>query len=237
MKKVFVDESGNMGKSGDYFVLVALVAKDEKVEVRLKRLVRKEQFLSAKGDKLTAPKSELKFCKMKFEQRQRIVARLAKEEGVEIFYFVAYKPMVRLLQEGITKNLVYNYFSKLLIDRVFKRYDDDFEIVFDQRSTAVKSMYSLTDYIELSGHAYFKNLVGKDISVIQRDSKTNLLLQAADIVAGAVAQGYSLRNLHFLDMLGPKIISAREYPKRGFVGSQRFEIGKRRLIDKLRGYS
>ena len=237
MIKVFIDESGNMGTSGKYFVLAGLVVKTEKDEARIKRIIKKEQRLSAKGNKLETRKEELKFSRMKFEQRQRILNKLVKEEGISLYYFVAYKPMVKLLQEGKTKNLVYNYFSKLLMSKVFRRYKDDFEIVFDQRSTAVKSMNSLTDYIEISAYAEFPELIGKKISVGQADSRTNLSLQAADIVAGAGAQAYTLRNLHFLEILGGKIFGILEYPRRGFNGSLKFEIGKRKLIDKLKGES
>ncbi|MBR3180661.1 DUF3800 domain-containing protein [Candidatus Saccharibacteria bacterium] len=237
MVKVYVDESGNMGKSGDYFVLAAIVFTSDKAEARVRRLIKKEQLLGANGKPTGAKKSELKFAKLEFEQKQRILNKISKEEGVNLFYFVAYKPMVELLQEGKTKNLVYNYFSKLLMSKIFKRYDDDFEIVFDQRSTAVKSMNSLTDYIEISAYAEFPNLVGKRILVNQGDSKTNKLLQAADLVAGAARQAYSLHNLHFLEILGGKIMAIVEFPKRGFRGSLKFEIGKRRLVDKLRGYS
>ena len=236
MIKVFIDESGNMGSDGEYFVLAAIVVKTDKAEVRLKRLVRREQMRDAKGARLErAKKQELKFSKMKFPQRQRIIEKIAREPEVDVYYFVAFKPKVTLLTEGRGKNLVYNYFSKLLMERIFKRYSDDFEIIFDQRSTAVRSMRSLTDYIKISAYVEFPNLAGKKITVNQADSKTNLLLQAADVVAGAGWQAYSLHNLHFLEMLGAKIKMIDEFPKGGFVGSLKLSIGKLQLIYKLRG--
>lgn len=237
MIKVYVDESGNMGKSGKYFVIAGLVFRDDKAETKVRRLIKKEQMLDATGKQLAKKKEEIKFSRMKFSQRQRIVNKIAKVEGADVFYFVAYKPMVTLLLEGKAKNLVYNYFSKLLMAKIFRRYVDDFEIIFDQRSTAVKSMNSLTDYIEISAYEEFPRLGGKRIVVSQADSRTNLLLQGADVVAGAAAQAYTLNNLHFLEILGGKIMSVVEYPKRGFQGSLKLMIGKRKLIDKLRGYS
>ncbi len=236
MIKVFVDESGNMGASGKYFVLAAVIVKNMKAENRLKRIIRREQVLDASGQEIKKKREEVKFSKMKFSQRQRILNKMSRED-LDVYYFVAYKPMVSLMQQGKTKNLIYNYFSKLLMEKIFKRYDDDFEIIFDQRSTAVKSMNSLTDYIEISAYAEFPNLVGRKISVNQADSKTNLLLQAADVVAGAGAQAYALYNRHFLEILGGKIMAMVEFPKRGFVGSQKFQIGRLVIIDKLRGYN
>jgi len=234
--KVFVDESGNMGKSGKYFVLSAIVLKTDNAVLKVKRIIRKEQLLDPQGIKRGKKRDELKFSKMKFSQRQRVLTKIARTEDVDVYYFVAYKPMVSLLQEGKQKNLIYNYFSKLLMEMIFKRYNDDFEIIFDQRSTAVKSMNSLTDYIEISAYAEFPNLTGKNVTVNQADSKTNYLLQAADLMAGAAAQAYSLNNRHFLEILGERVMAITEFPKRGFVGSLKLMIGRLKLIDMLRGY-
>ena len=233
---MYVDESGNMGLEGDYFVLAAVAFKTKKSEARVRRLIRREQRLDATGEVLFDARREVKFSKMKFEQRQRILTKVAKEEGVDVFYFVAYKPKCSLLMAGKKKNLIYNYFSKLLMERVFRRYDDDFEIVFDQRATAVKSMNSLTEYIQISAYVDFPNLTGKRVEVMQADSRTNLLLQAADVMAGAAAQAYVLSNRHFLEILGKKIRAIDEFPRSGFVGSQKLALGKLRLIDSLRGF-
>ena len=237
MRRVFIDESGNMGKSGRYFVLAAVVMSERKAEARVKRLIRKEQRLSVSGEELERKlwRKELKFSRMKFEQRQRILGKLAKEEGVDVFYFVAYKPRVLLLLEGKQKNLIYNYFSKLLMSKIFRRYEDDFEIVFDQRATAVKSMNSLLEYIEISAYVEFPKLTTKKISVNQADSKTNTLLQVADLAAGAAAQAYALGNQHFLELLGERVKMIYEFPRRGFPGSLKFRLGKMRLIQRLKG--
>lgn len=224
-----------MGAEGEYFVLAAAVFKTEKSEARVRRAIRREQRLRTDGELLLVPRREVKFSRMRFEQRQRLLNEIAGEE-VDVFYFVAYKRRCSLLMAGKKKNLIYNYFSKLLMERVFRRYDDDFEIVFDQRATAVKSMNSLTEYIQISAYVDFPNLTGKRVTVMQADSRTNFLLQAADVVAGAAAQAYSLGNRHFLEILGRRVKAIDEFPRRGFVGSLKLGIGKLLLIDKLRGY-
>ena len=236
MKRVFVDESGNMGRDGQYFVLAALLVETPQAEIKLKRLIREEQIRGNLGEKLKKEerREELKFSRLRFSQRQRVVERIAKIDGIGLFYFVAYKPMVTLLQDGKGKNLIYNYFSKLLMRKIFKRYADDFEVIFDQRSTAVKSMNSLADYIEISAYTEFPMLKGKKIRVAQGDSKTNCLLQAADMVAGAAAQAYRMGNLHFLEILGYKIKVLEEFPKRGFSGRLKMAIGKRMIVNKLK---
>lgn len=235
MIKVFVDESGNMGAEGKYFVLAAVVVKNKETEVKLRRIVRKEQLLDTKGRKLklSQKREELKFSRMKFQQRQRVLNKIAGKSGVEMFYFVAYKPMVMLLNMGKDKNLTYNYFSRLLMEKVLRRYEDDFEIVFDQRTTAVKTMNSLTRYIRISAYKEFPKLKGKKIMVNQADSRTNYMLQVADVIAGAAGQAYAKRNLHFLEIIGREIQGIREFPKRGFVGSRKNEIGRAEAIRKF----
>lgn len=125
---------------------------------------------------------------------------------------------VTLLTQGKPKNLVYNYFAKLLTDKIFAKYNDDYCVIFDQRATAVKSMNSLTDYITINAYTNF-NHVDHDIIVKQVDSKTAYLLQVADIVAGTVYQAYKYRSQHFLDMLDDRIVSAEEFPRYRFNGS------------------
>ena len=214
MIKVFVDESGNMGASGKYFVLAAVIVKNMKAENRLKRIIRREQVLDASGQEIKKKREEVKFSKMKFSQRQRILNKMSRED-LDVYYFVAYKPMVSLMQQGKTKNLIYNYFSKLLMEKIFKRYDDDFEIIFDQRSTTVKSMNSLTDYIKSNAFT-LANLVRKQIVVNQADSKTIFLLQAADMVAGATYQSYNNKLDHFFNILKTRVIDFDEFPRGGF---------------------
>ncbi len=46
MTRVVVDESGNLGVEGDYFVLAALVFRSAKSEVKVRRLVRRRRHIS-----------------------------------------------------------------------------------------------------------------------------------------------------------------------------------------------
>ena len=209
---VYIDESGNLGKSGEYFVLSAVVFDTEKGRNRVKRVIRKEQLIVA-GSK--EKKNEIKFSRLGFVSRQRILNKIVRRADGDLYYFVAYKPEVMLLNEGKSKNLVYNYFAWLLCEQFFKKYNDDFMIIFDQRSTTVKSMNSLTDYIKSNAFT-LANLVRKQIVVNQADSKTNFLLQAADMVAGATYQSYNNKLDHFFNILKTRVIDFDEFPRGGF---------------------
>lgn len=182
----------------------------------MKRIIRKEQQLIAKEKQLSRIE-ELKSCTLKFSQRQRILGKMIAKADVDFFYLVVDKEKVALLKQGKPKNLVYNYFARLLTDRIFAKYNDDYRVVFDQRTTSVKSMNSLTDYITISAYTVF-NHVERNIEVVQMDSKTSNLLQAADILAGTVYQAYTKQNKHFLELIGDRIVNAEEFPRYRFAG-------------------
>lgn len=217
MVRVFIDESGNMGRGGQYFVLAAIVCDTEKGDQRIKRIIRQEQQIIAK-DRMVPEIEEIKSSLLTFPQRQRILNKIVARTDVDLYYLVVDKNQVDLLQYKKPKNLVYNYFAKLLTDRVFAKYHDDFSIIFDQRSTSVKSTYSLIDYITINAYTLFHQ-VENSIEVRQMDSKTAYNLQAADILAGTVYQAYTSQKRHFLELIKGSLANADEFPECCFIGS------------------
>ena len=217
MITAYIDESGNLGRGGDYFVLAAVVFDNENGENRIKRIIRKEQQLIAKERQLHSIR-EIKASKLSFEQRQRIINKITSRADVDLYYLVVYKKNATLLNQGKPKNLVYNYFAKLLTDMIFAKYNDDFEIIFDQRSTCVESMNSLPDYITINAYTRH-NHVDKEVTVIQRDSRTLENLQAADVISGTVYHAYTYAHPHFLSMIKPRVIKRDEFPRNNFKGS------------------
>lgn len=216
MVRAFIDESGNLGRGGKYFVLAAAVFDTGQGAKRASRLIRKEQLYFAKS-KPTPTIEEIKSCHLSVPQRQHILTKLISKADIDVFYLVVDKQKVDLLRQNKPKNLVYNYFAKLLTDQIFSRYNDDFVVIFDQRSTAVKSMNSLVDYITINAYTQHQH-VNHEIQVEQRDSKTQNNLQTADILAGTIAQAYSYQNCHFLNMLQERIVKADEFPRSTFEG-------------------
>ena len=83
MIHVYIDESGNLGKSGRYFVLAAAVFRDDKSNKKAKRLVRKTQARQKC--------KEIKSSRLGFVERQELLNRLIKIEEFECFYLVIQK--------------------------------------------------------------------------------------------------------------------------------------------------
>ena len=217
MIQAFIDESGNLGRGGDYFVLAAAVFDTPQGAKRARRIIHKFQGKRLKLSPL-AEREEVKSSKLSFSQRQELLNKLVSKADVDIFYFVAYKKHIALLKEDKPRNLVYNYFAKLLTDKIFSKYNDDYCVTFDQRTTAVKSMNSLTDYITINAYTAH-NLISRDVKICQRDSRTDNNLQIADLIAGTIFQAYTRQNSHFLKLLKERIVSADEFPRSNFPGS------------------
>jgi hypothetical protein len=154
---------------------------------------------------------------MSFEQRQRILNKMTSKPDVAFYYLVIYKHATKLLSKQVHKNLAYNYFSKLLTDMIFSDYYDHFRIIFDQRTTCVKSMNSLPDYITIGAYTNH-GCLDKKIEVLQRDSKTLYNLQAADVIAGTVYHAYREHKKHFLDLIKSHVAKCEEFPNFGFAG-------------------
>lgn len=217
MITAYIDESGNLGRGGDYFVLAAIVYDNKKGENRIKRIIKKEQQLLAKENQ-TASISEIKSWSLSFSQRQRILNKIISRADNDIYYLAIYKKNVTLLNQDKPKNLVYNYFAKVLTDMIFAKYNDDFRIIFDQRSTCVESMNSLPDYITIGAYTNH-NHADKNVEVLQRDSKTLYNLQTADVIAGTVYYAYKDSRKHFLGIIGPRVVKKDEFPRNNFKGS------------------
>ena len=215
MIHAYIDESGNLGKSGSYFVLAAAVFLNDKSNKKAKRMVRKAQ--------LEQKCQELKSSRMVFTDRQKLINRLVETDGFECFYLVIQKSQVSLLRQKNPTNLVYNYFARLLVDEIFRAYDDYLYIILDQRSTSVKSMNSLVDYLSISAFANFGK-PAREFMIEQCDSRAVYGLQLADLLSGTVYQAYTRRAMHFLRILHQKIRHAEEFPRELFA--QNFTLSK-----------
>ena len=224
MLRVFIDESGDLGSGGRFFVMAAVVFLGDFAAKKGSRLVRKAR----KNMRV----EELKSSRMHFEERQAILNRLMNIDGVDFFYFIAEKSQVSLLRGDYSKNLIYNYFAKLLVDEIFKTYSDKMYILFDERTTKVQSMNSLKDYLLIDACVNFgkKN---NEIIIEQADSRAVNNLQLADLISGTVYQAYSRKKRHFLDIIGRKVRSANEFPEASF-SQKMFRESDGSLLGSLR---
>lgn len=207
MLRIYIDESGDLGSGSRFFVMAAVVFLSDIANKKGSRLVRKMR------KRMKA--EELKSNRMTFAERQAIINRLMSIGGLYFFYFIAEKNQVSLLRGGYSKNLIYNYFAKLLVDEIFKTYREKMRIIFDARTTKVQSMNSLKDYLLIDAYANFKKR-HDEVEIEQEDSRAVNNLQLADLISGTVYQAYTRGKRHFLDIIGRKVCSANEFPAASF---------------------
>lgn len=225
MLRIYIDESGDLGNRGSsFFVMAAVVFLNDSATKRGSRLVRKMR------KKMEV--EELKSSRMSFSERQELLNRLMIIEDIELFYFIAEKSRVSLLQNNYLANLIYNYFAKLLVDEIFARYNEKMRIIFDARTTKVQSMNSLKDYLLINAYANFAKK-SDEVEIEQEDSRLVNNLQLADLVSGTVYQAYTRKKRHFLDILRRKICSANEFPEASF-SHKMFRAADGGLLKSLR---
>ncbi len=206
--RIFIDESGNLGSSGRFFVIAALVPNNLK---RIKNLVRNccTEFASQGVPAL----KELKAYDLKFPQKQNFLNRLIRFDDFTCSYIVADKKHIetRVMQD---KNICYNYLSSHLLKPILKGATEDIEIFFDNHTTKVASTNSLAEYIKLQ--AYTTWGVQHNVEVHYCDSHRMYCLQAIDIIANSINSKYNYNHPHFYTLLESKFNHRVRFPSQKF---------------------
>ena len=206
--KVFVDESGNLGTGGRYFVIAAFVPTNTK---RIKNLVKNccVKYAPVGVVNLT----ELKAFELEWQHKQDFLNRLNAKDDFTCSYIVADKRHIepRILHD---KNICYNYLSSHLLKPILRGASDDVDIVFDNHTTKVTSRNSLAEYIKLE--AYSKWNVPHNVNISYCDSHRMKCLQAVDIVSNSVFSKYSYGNRHLYDLLQSKYQHKIRFPYQKF---------------------
>lgn len=204
--RIYIDESGNLGGIGSlisvedpYFVLVALIARDEKP---IRRCIKDVRQTLRKQYRV---KSELKFKESDDATKRRILECIAKTNN-DIAYVFLRKDQTDLLTPylNLGPQVLYNDLCKQLLQRVILNYEFEgsIEIVID------KFLYGDA---RAKFDSYLVNSLVKGISISHWDSKQCPYLQAADFVVGAIARKYRNNNDKFYSKIQHKITTAFEF--------------------------
>lgn len=203
MLKVFIDESGNLGTKGRFFIIAALATNNGK---RIKNLSKRKLI---KLKKAGYPLNELKASNLSFPQKQDILTDLCNEDDFQCFYVVADKKhLVKKILED--KNICYNYLCKFLFENIIKGTTDDVSVILDNHSIKTKALNSLCDYIKI--HAYTDWGFNKSIIFEYKDSEKVKNLQIIDIISNAIYAKYMYNKNHLYDLIRSKINKFTEFP-------------------------
>lgn len=188
MKSLFIDESGDLGKKGRYFVIAMLAPQDGKRIVNFMR-----DFCAEKGIQ------EVKASQLTFPQKQFLFNKLCSFDDYSVSYIVADKTNIDNKKLFNDKNLLYNYLLSFLVRKSVQNSNEDVNILLDNHSIKVRSVNSLVDYIRIKAYTQwdFKG----DLSLSYVDSKDSKLIQAADLISNAIYWKYVHGKTNIYNML------------------------------------
>jgi hypothetical protein len=201
MVTVFVDESGNLGKDGRYFVIAIIVPQ------KSKRISNFMKTFCARNNL-----QEIKASRLSFSQKQEIFNKLTCANDYTVSYIVVDKNHINNQQLLNDKNILYNYLFSFLIKKTIRSAKEDICILLDNHSTKTKSINSLCEYIKIKSFTqwnYHNNLYIKYV-----DSKDSKTIQAADVIANAIYAKYIYGKDHFYNML--TISESIKFPQNKF---------------------
>lgn len=192
MLKVYVDESGDLGTGGRYFVIGAFCTEDGK---RVRNVIKK--YCASQNV------SELKNFGMSFEDRQDIAHKIKKKSDHKIGYVCVDKTKIQSSHLRADQNLLFNYTFSYLAQQLISAEKQDVRFVIDNRNQKVGSINSLGEYIRIK--AYTEWGFAYNIQTEYFDSKADRLIQAADFVSGNCYQRYRSGKKHIYSILKPDV--------------------------------
>lgn len=192
MLKLYIDESGNLGPQGRYFVIGGLCTEDGK---RIRNILKRH----CAGEGV----DEFKNRDTSFQHRQNIVRKIKSAIDHEVAYICIDKDSIqnrKLLEDN---NLMFNYAFGFLMKEIIRTHlEKDIRVTIDNRNQKVFSINSLGDYIKIK--AFTDWGYRNSLEFCYCDSKDDRLIQAADLIAGTVLEKYKRNKNHLYQLLKPQ---------------------------------
>ncbi len=177
MLKIYIDESGDLGLNEGYFIIAMILVQNTN---RMKNIVK--NFCAETG------KEELHAFELTFNQKQKLINKVVKQDDYEVSYIVADKMMISNKSLFKDNNILFNYLFSFLVKDVFESNTDDVHICLDNRIQKVASNNSLKDYIKTKARGEWG--FEKEMDICYFDSKKCKAVQIADLVASCIRKKY-----------------------------------------------
>jgi|AKZA01.1.fsa_nt_gi hypothetical protein len=192
VRTLIIDESGNLGIKGRYFVIACIDTRETKsLHNVMKKAIKKAK---EKFPEIDNHANELKANEAYPCVKEYVLRKITTKEA-DIHYIVA---DLKHVYKGLLsdKNCFYNYMLKILIDKIIK-YDyrnKSLHILCDNKTVKVGSINSFTEYIKI--HLNYERRLNLDVKVEYRDSnsKDAYVIQAADFIANSIYSLFEYKN-------------------------------------------
>ncbi|MFH0973189.1 MAG: DUF3800 domain-containing protein [Candidatus Micrarchaeota archaeon] len=192
---VFVDESGDLGKFGSpYFIVAAIEVRDDKPLFRI--IKRAREKLKKKLKELP----ELKAAKTN-EELRKFVLRKISELDCRIYLCAVEKKRIRPNLMA-AQNQLYNWLCRVLCQKITH---GKIRLVLDKKYNSVVLRSELAAYLqrELSWR-------GINVSVEQLESRACPPLQVVDFIAWAAHRKFSFGDDSYYSIIAGKIANGSE---------------------------
>ena len=222
MKEIslFIDESGNLGSLGRFFLICALEINSSVSKTASRRVAR---IINRFKLKKKIPKMiELKGWSLKKDDRIEIITKILSKD-IKVRYIVLDKEKTTmLLKKSDDKNACYNYLVQLLIQEIIKTHNNikKVNIYLDNRSVKIGNRLSLKPYLynklileQLETTECVKRV---EFDITYLESESCYLIQCADIISNSLYKKYNSNNNTFYNIIKPYIIYESKFPSKNF---------------------
>lgn len=212
-KVVFIDESGNLGRQGRYFVLAAVVLSVEGQESIRRRLHQLFTELKYRHMGRMNDHGEIKASNVSISERATFLAKVIDELDFQIFYVVAdLKEIIPNFKEQASElyDLLALELMKMIVDADAEL--EEVTITFDERDKSEKISRRFHELLDIHVWEEWQRAMVKPTVDFQA-SHHSIFLQLADFVANAIYENYELREKRALQSLEARIINKTHYPK------------------------
>lgn len=213
---LIMDESGNLGCSGRYFVIACIDTTSYKALHNIMHskigLARKEFPSCVKAHTHELKANDAYPC-VKYYILEHIV-----NKDIKISYIVLDKLWAdpALMRD---KNIMYNYLCKVLFTRLISKEDSKtrINILYDIHTVKITSKDSFSDYIKTVFNYDFRYDIDFNIKALDSDSSDGYVIQAADYVANAIYARYEdSNNSLYFDLIKHKMAVQEQFPYKKF---------------------
>jgi hypothetical protein len=207
---IYIDEPGNLGAGGDYFVIACTVSESQK---SIKNFMKKAELKVKKHFPEFSDKREIKAGDSYPPIKDYYLRKLSEKE-LDIYYIVARKSCIyENLKED--KNCLYSYLLHFVILKMAKAQQyDTINIILDNRSIKTKSTNSFADYIKIKLN--YELRLTSAINVRYVESSGNYMIQVSDFIANAIWTKYEHGYSYFYDIIAEKVKYREEFPRKCF---------------------
>ena len=192
---LYLDESGNLGTNGRYFLICALEIKEQDAKSLGKRAGR---IINRFKIKHNIPKTkEIKGWRLKHEERVQLLEHILYR-GIKIRYIILdLNHTTMLLKKADDKNACYNYLVQLIGNRLSLKPYLYNKLILEQLETK-----EYVNRIEFQTH--------------YMESSNCYLIEWADIIANSLYKKYNSNINEYYNQIKPFIIHENKFPSKTF---------------------